>query len=816
MLELSQGTQLAGRYTLVRRLGGDTHNHTWLAKDRLTRASVALKITSGDETSSARLRAEWQTGIRLMHAHIVRAFEFHQEPDFALYSQQFVDGPSLGVLTGRPLANILGPVGLLIDALAYLHGKGLVHRDLKASNVLLDTNGAPYLGDFGVSCESGQVGTGGSPIAQSPQSVQGFPAAASDDMFALGGLLFELISGAPPWAGADLDESIRQMPAPSLRAADGSPVPSEIESLVMRMLDKDPQNRPTASEAAIEIKSAGFAPRTAAIESLEPRSLQTADEVIESVASVKTGSTSDAEEIRIPQTESPGLSPKTVGIALAGLVLVLAGVIFILPSNVSEKSADTTNDPVIVEFESGGPAADGEGGTGSVYIDPEVRQRVQGSLNVPTQKLAEDDDITFSENLADYSGLDEAARARFNAETTLGEFLSALEVLEGRGIELWAASEHRNARDLYEQGDQAYLEKDFERAEELYLGALSALEPLYERIEPTFQQAYAEATVAFEAGDRLEAIRLFELAVAITPSHPGALAGYERAKNLEAVLRLVEQGIEYEEDLELDAAQRSFEQAAALDELWQPAYDGIERVQVTRTEIEFDTRMTEGFEAIAMGDYLAARAAFRVAQQLIPQSTEPADGLLQVDQGLRLNQITTLEMEAQSLEQDEHWDAVVLTYEEILKVDNTLSFASDGLSQAKKMSALHTRLDKLIAEPDKLSMPAVMQDATMLVVDITTRQDVGSRLAGQRDELSRLLKRAATPLTVPLVSDNVTQVTIYKIGRLGNFMRKEVSLRPGTYVAVGSRAGYRDVRLEFRVAPEIEMQPVIVQCEEPI
>jgi hypothetical protein len=173
-------------------------------------------------------------------------------------------------------------------------------------------------------------------------------------------------------------------------------------------------------------------------------------------------------------------------------------------------------------------------------------------------------------------------------------------------------------------------------------------------------------------------------------------------------------------------------------------------------------------------------------------------------------------MEAQSLEQDEHWDAVVRTYEEILKVDGTLSFATEGLSKARKMSALHTRLDELIAEPDKLSMPSVMQDATMLVVDITTRQDVGPRLLQQRDELSRLLKRAATPLTVPLVSDNATQVSIYKIGRLGKFMRKELDLRPGTYVAVGSRPGFRDVRLEFRVAPEIEMQPVIVQCEEPI
>jgi tetratricopeptide (TPR) repeat protein len=816
MQELKQGTQLAGRYTLVRRLGGDGESHTWLAKDRLTRASVALKITAGEPVTSDRLRAEWQTGIRLMHAHIVRAFEFHAEPDFAFYSQQFIDGPDLGVLTGSPLPEVLGPVGFLVDALAYVHAKGIVHRDLKAANVLLDTNGAPYLCDFGVSCEVGKIASGGSAVAQSPQSLQGLPASTADDIFALGGLIFELIAGVPPWPSAEMAEAIKQQAAPSLTAADGSAVPVQVEALVARMLDKEPLNRPTASEVAIELKAAGFAPRTAIIETAAPRSVPSVDEVIESVGSVRPSATPGSDDFNVIKQETTGLSPKVVGGALLALIIVLLGVVFILPKNVSENVEGPADAAPIVDIDANRSEPGGADGSGKVYVDPEVRQRVKGSIDVPTQKLIEDDDITFSENLADYSGLDELGRARFKAETTLGEFLSALEVLEGRGIELWAATEHRAARDLYEQGDRAYLQKDFAYAEELYLGALTVLEPLYARIGPTFDTAYADATAAFAAGDRLEALRLFELAVAVTPSHPGALAGYERAKNLEMVLRLVSQGIEYEEDLELEAAERSFEQAIALDDLWQPAHDGIKRVQVARTKMEFDTRMTEGFNAIAVGDYLAARAAFRVAKQLIPESSEPADGLLQVDQGLRLDQITTLEMEAQSLEQDEHWDAVVRTYEEILKVDGTLSFATEGLSKARKMSALHTRLDELIAEPDKLSMPSVMQDATMLVVDITTRQDVGPRLLQQRDELSRLLKRAATPLTVPLVSDNATQVSIYKIGRLGKFMRKELDLRPGTYVAVGSRPGFRDVRLEFRVAPEIEMQPVIVQCEEPI
>ncbi len=132
------------------------------------------------------------------------------------------------------------------------------------------------------------------------------------------------------------------------------------------------------------------------------------------------------------------------------------------------------------------------------------------------------------------------------------------------------------------------------------------------------------------------------------------------------------------------------------------------------------------------------------------------------------------------------------------------------------MSALHKRLDDLISDPDKLSAPSVMKDATVLVVDITRMPDIGPRLASQRDELSRLLKRAVTPVPVAIVSDNVTLVSVYKVGNLGNFMNKELTLRPGTYVAVGIRPGFRDVRLEFRVAPEIDMQPVVVRCEEQI
>ena len=777
MQDLQQGIELAGRYTLVRKLGAGGAAETWLATDRLTRASVALKVLTNDRVPPAAFHKEWQTGIRLMHAHIVRVFEFSDESEQPFYSQQFIDGPDISVLAGAPLEHLLPPIALIADALRYAHGKNIVHRDIKAGNVLLDGNGAPYLIDFGVAATAGIAGSGGSLIAASPASLAGAAAQPADDVFALGGLLYELISGSSPYSSAATEDDIRHaVPAPVTRPG-GAPVPAAITDLVASMLDKNSAARPSAEDVVTALTDAGYSPAPAPPSYAGVREAQ-AEEIIEASVGERREPRHAEVAARAETAPGGGISQRTLGISLAVLLAILIGVVFFLP----EPS----------------PTDRGDEATAEAAAAAEAKPAGE-----------EQDDEALPER-------DARVVARADTDTILGQLLSRMETLESRGVQRWGGLRFSQAQAVYGEGDEAYLDRDYALAAEKYEEAIALLDPLIDEVEQVFATTLAEAQAALDAADSIEAVRLFELAVAITPNHAGARAGYTRARNLDTVMSLTDQGLRFENNLELDAARQSFAQAVELDPQWQPAQEGLERVRETLRQMDFGQRMTEGLAALGEGDYAGARAAFRRAQEIMPGSREPADGLLQVDQGIRLNRIASLEIRAQDEEQSEAWETAVETYQEILEIDADLVFAQDGLRRARQMTALHAQLDEYLAEPDSLSSPGTMARATRLVVDITRMPEIGPRLGGQRDELSRLLKRAATPLTVRFVSDNATDVSIFKVGKLGSFETHELELRPGTYVAVGSRPGYRDVRLEFRVAPEVDLPPVVVRCEEPI
>jgi tetratricopeptide (TPR) repeat protein len=793
MRVLKEGTRLAQRYSLMRRLGAGGMAEVWLATDSQSDSNVALKfLTAGftdKESCRDLLHREWRIGSNLMHAHIVRVFEFHDDPDGAYYSLQFVSDVNLGVLAGESPQDALPPLGLIADALRYAHAKGVVHRDIKASNILLDGNGAPYLVDFGVAAlrdEGGGVG-GGSEINASPQQKAGEAPQPADDIYALGVLMHEMLTGSPPSADAPLD----------IKRPDGSAAPSAVSALIGDMLASDAASRPSAEQVAERLGAAGFAAAPAPRRLLGDLQVAPQD-VAESIQPVRRAFRPSPSPSAAQQVGS-GISSRTLYGSLAAAIVILLGVVFVLPALVDQKDKDA---PVVEVpgIEPGTPETE--------TLTGEEGPSTEGPRATPGQ-------TDFGENIRTDFGSN-AANVKAATDDALGELLSKLGRLRNRAIERWGGQPYLDAVDLYTQGDEAYIARNYALAGELYRDASSRLDPFFDRIDVVFEETLSKAKQAFEVPDPAEAIRLYDLAVAITPGHPEAETGLKRSQSLESVLDLTAQGIRFEKDLELDAAKLAFEKALELDALWEPAEEGLERVRVAIKQMTFDTRMTEGFQALAAGDFASARAAFEAAKILDPTSRQPADGLLQVDQGIRLANIQRLEREADALVADEQWEASITVYEEILGIDPDLLFAKEGLVHSRSRAALHNKLQALIDDPDTLSDPVNMQTATRLLLDVARVSPMGPRLNDQKNELSRLLKRAATPLKVQLISDNATDVTIYKVGRFGTFSRRDLELVPGVYVAVGIRPGYRDVRLEFRVAPEIEMKPIVIQCEEQI
>ena len=475
------------------------------------------------------------------------------------------------------------------------------------------------------------------------------------------------------------------------------------------------------------------------------------------------------------------------------------GVTFLLPEAVNRESSSETvqdaDDEAGDEISADGAEADVADVAPAAGIDGET--------------------AGFSENLGT-SSTDQGVRAKRAADDALGDLLSQLERLKYRGVERWGGQPYLDVLDVYAAGDEAYLNKNYASAADRYSRAADMLDPFFDRIDEEFARAMRSALAAFERQDAVDAVRLFDLATAITPGNPDAEQGLARARNLDAVLDLMGQGRQFLEELELEAARVAFEKALELDPLWEPAKQAIADVSARITQRSFASRMTEGFAALADKDFATARSAFNAAKKIFPDSPEPRDGLLQLDQEFRLYRIATLESEASALEASEQWETAVTTYEALLEVDSDLAFAQEGLVRARNRAALHQRIQGYIDDPDELADPVNMQQATQLLLDLSRMADTGPRLEDQKEVLARLLKRAATPITVELVSDNATDVSVYRVGRLGAFQSRELELRPGNYVAVGVRPGYRDVRREFRVAPELEMQSIVVRCEEPI
>jgi serine/threonine-protein kinase len=258
-------------YEILGELGRGGMGVVWKARHLKLNRVVALKmIRTGVQAGREellRFKREAEAVARMQHPNIVQVFEVGEHDGQPFFSLEFVDGGSLVEKfegTGMPAREAATVVETLARAMHYAHERGIVHRDLKPANVLLTAGGTPKITDFGLAKQlegdgSGQTGDGsilGTPSYMAPEQAQGRTREIGPpaDIYALGAILYDLLTGRPPFRGETVMDTLHQVihvdPLAPTRLHPR--LPRDLETICLKCLQKEPRKRYATAEALAE------------------------------------------------------------------------------------------------------------------------------------------------------------------------------------------------------------------------------------------------------------------------------------------------------------------------------------------------------------------------------------------------------------------------------------------------------------------------------------------------------------------------------------------------------------------------------------
>jgi eukaryotic-like serine/threonine-protein kinase len=418
---LAPGTQIVGRFEIIAQLGAGSMGEVYQAHDRKLRRDVALKLLSPALATSQehllRFERESRTASALNHPHICTIYDVGQAPE--------ADGRPylvMELLRGSTLYEAMasGPLQLstvinlgvqVADALDAAHGAGIIHRDLKPANIFVTSRGDAKLLDFGLAAviagaaDASSAGDGpggpltslgtavGTVLYMSPEQALGDPLDPRTDIFSLGLVLYEMLTGRRAFEGrsttAIVDAILHSSPT-GLDPGDASAVPKEVRRLVARMLEKDREYRPaTAAEVAARLRavqSGSMAGREYAATSLD--SSPGSSKVLRIPSRIYAGQTpqpSDDESSGLSRALAPGKIKDLVTVVLL-LALVAIGGYTLLKGVGKPPAPPPTREPLLL--------ADFSNTTGEAVFDGALKDALEIQLQqsqyvkvVPTSQV---------------------------------------------------------------------------------------------------------------------------------------------------------------------------------------------------------------------------------------------------------------------------------------------------------------------------------------------------------------------------------------------------------------------------------------------
>jgi serine/threonine protein kinase len=259
-MENPRTTLLGGRFQIIERLGQGGMASVYRARDLNLQRDVALKILRDSFITEPGFRErflqEARAAANLSHPNIVTVYDFGQDRDQLYLVMEYVPGTDLKTLLRRqgrlPMLEAVELMIKICSGVGYAHRAGLVHCDLKPQNILVTTDHQAKITDFGIARalaaidpEEHSTVVWGSPLYFAPEQASGGPPSTASDVYSLGVILFEMLTGQPPFQAEDAQtlaelHLTRNPPSPSTINPE---IPPTLEEILLKVLSKEPANR---------------------------------------------------------------------------------------------------------------------------------------------------------------------------------------------------------------------------------------------------------------------------------------------------------------------------------------------------------------------------------------------------------------------------------------------------------------------------------------------------------------------------------------------------------------------------------------------
>ena len=406
-------------------------------------------------------------------------------------------------------------------------------------------------------------------------------------------------------------------------------------------------------------------------------------------------------------------------------------------------------------------------------------------------------------------------RARDKAEQTLTEFSQRQDIYERNSLGNDAHNQrYEQIIDRANQGDTLFGKREFDAAQIEYQGAVDELTLLLSDIDVEFSEWMNRANLAFERRDQDAADEALNAALGMKPLEPSVQDGLRRLAVQPQVEEMLRESARATLRGDYNAALVFLVSAERLDPLTLGIDERRRDINAKKVDEDISSLLSAGHAALANEEFDKADGLFDLVLSASPGHAAALTGLQQSERSRLMQKIQSLQDEAEAKEQALDMQGALNVYNEALAIDSTLQFAVDGRQRVIEIVNLTNEMNRILADTLILSADEEFQKAQETLEASEMHRGFSREFDTSIDALNDAVRFASEFLTVVLVSDNATDVSVTTLGLLGAFDRREIELRPGRYEVFGSKDGCVDVRKTITVKPD--MMPVSIVCEKPI